>query len=714
MPVHSDLGLIDIRAHGAVGGGIVDDYAAISSAFAAAAATGGAVIFPPGTYRTSGTITYSTNKRLMVSGYGATLKLDAGSSGLKLNQGPSNIAGVSVLGLTVDGQSNASTTGIVIDDQYGATLRDVTIKDCTIGLHIKDTTSWSEGTDFDGIYVTGCATGIKFEKTGGTGSFGYCNWGLVHIDNVPSSGKGVHWAAGSAFHHANVDELVVHVSAGATGAVALDIDGDFQNNVQLHGVLEGSGALGSRNGIEIDASANVLGVTFFIYFAGTWTNEIVNPGNLEYRLSNRGRDFFARATGSDITRHFVHGDSQPRLSLRPGRILFGDGSSSVDANFSRSAAGRILVEDQLAINNVGAGADPYFFSNSGGSSLDLVSDAFRPSVDGATDLGTISRRFGLVFGNSFRVNGAAGDANPVVQLSASGLQLGAGGASAVDLRLFRGAVDRLDLESGDSFNIASGSILGTYSLAGTPTWAAAPTVSIGSDATGDIYYRASGGLLTRLGIGSAGQVLSVSGGLPAWATTGGSAWTDAGAYIHPTTLSDHLAIGTSTSTIADNAMAVIYNNGMVAQGSNDAIALEVRGNITFNGGPGANAHSAVFLAPAFDAASGGQTLTNAATLYIDGAPTGSANLTITNAYAAKIDGSVWLGSSAGKVGFFGSSGTTRQSITNLTDNSGGTANDTLQNVGVVYTQAEVANNFADLAAKLNAVIDALQAYNLLG
>jgi hypothetical protein len=39
---------------------------------------------------------------------------------------------------------------------------------------------------------------------------------------------------------------------------------------------------------------------------------------------------------------------------------------------------------------------------------------------------------------------------------------------------------------------------------------------LGSDATGDIYYRSSGGVLVRLPIGGGANVLTVSGGLPAW------------------------------------------------------------------------------------------------------------------------------------------------------------------------------------------------------
>lgn len=44
-----------------------------------------------------------------------------------------------------------------------------------------------------------------------------------------------------------------------------------------------------------------------------------------------------------------------------------------------------------------------------------------------------------------------------------------------------------------------------------------PVINVGSDATGDIYYRTSGGLFARLGIGSTGDLLTVAAGLPSWA-----------------------------------------------------------------------------------------------------------------------------------------------------------------------------------------------------
>lgn len=41
-------------------------------------------------------------------------------------------------------------------------------------------------------------------------------------------------------------------------------------------------------------------------------------------------------------------------------------------------------------------------------------------------------------------------------------------------------------------------------------------LDLGSDATGDIYYRNSSGATTRLGPGSNGDVLTIASGLPAW------------------------------------------------------------------------------------------------------------------------------------------------------------------------------------------------------
>ena len=65
-----------------------------------------------------------------------------------------------------------------------------------------------------------------------------------------------------------------------------------------------------------------------------------------------------------------------------------------------------------------------------------------------------------------------------------------------------------------------------------------------SGATGDLYYRDSGGALTRLPIGSTGQTLRVSGGAPAWGTGGG---------LNTSTKTSNYTIGSSDTVIFANA-----------------------------------------------------------------------------------------------------------------------------------------------------------------
>lgn len=48
-----------------------------------------------------------------------------------------------------------------------------------------------------------------------------------------------------------------------------------------------------------------------------------------------------------------------------------------------------------------------------------------------------------------------------------------------------------------------------------------PIINLGSDATGDIYYRNGSGVFARLPIGSNGEVLTLSGGAPSWVAPSG-------------------------------------------------------------------------------------------------------------------------------------------------------------------------------------------------
>jgi hypothetical protein len=94
---------------------------------------------------------------------------------------------------------------------------------------------------------------------------------------------------------------------------------------------------------------------------------------------------------------------------------------------------------------------------------------------------------------------------------------------------------------------------------------ATPSITLGSDATGDIWYRNSGGQVARLPIGSAGQALTVSGGLPVWAAVAGTGTVTSAAYVASTGMSitgTTPCTTTCTWTIAvDKATAANYYAG---------------------------------------------------------------------------------------------------------------------------------------------------------
>lgn len=80
---------------------------------------------------------------------------------------------------------------------------------------------------------------------------------------------------------------------------------------------------------------------------------------------------------------------------------------------------------------------------------------------------------------------------------------------------------------GANWDIIQVNIDGAVTLTGTQTLTnktlTAPVINVGSDATGDIYYRSSGGIFTRLPVGSNGNVLTLASGLPSWAAPSSSA-----------------------------------------------------------------------------------------------------------------------------------------------------------------------------------------------
>lgn len=78
-----------------------------------------------------------------------------------------------------------------------------------------------------------------------------------------------------------------------------------------------------------------------------------------------------------------------------------------------------------------------------------------PSSDGASAIGTSSFRYTNVVTNQTQIFASAGDANPVFQYNSSGIVMGAGGGSAVDLGVARSSAGTLAVTNGSSTNLAT-------------------------------------------------------------------------------------------------------------------------------------------------------------------------------------------------------------------------------------------------------------------
>jgi hypothetical protein len=115
-----------------------------------------------------------------------------------------------------------------------------------------------------------------------------------------------------------------------------------------------------------------------------------------------------------------------------------------------------------------------------------------------------------------------------------------------------------------SANVTGTATLATVSIAKGGTGQTTATAAFNAlnpmTTTGDIIYEASSTVAARLGIGSTGQVLTVSGGLPAWANSVSSNITALGMYENSATISANYTIGSGNNAMS--AGPITINSGV--------------------------------------------------------------------------------------------------------------------------------------------------------
>lgn len=347
---------------------------------------GGTVEIPSGNYRCAGPMVDGTvNVPQKWDCKGSTILPDAGVEVIIQSQARANNKGVSVTGITIDGQYRAGTVGVVIRDHASGILHDSQIRFCETGVLLESVNDWSESSSLYDVYVRDCKTGIHFKNSGGTGSMGYFSWGLVHVDYIGGSGNwsgtpiGIHVGEGTNVWVSDIASLVLHVT-GAT-ATAMRIDGDASRSVRWRGVVEGfsSPAPVSRDAIHISATGNAFSAEFEMFPLGTWTNIINNQAsgtNGAIVLKERGVGSFVQSSITPVLDAYVIGESAPRIRLTPSGLGLGSGSAPPDSLLSRLGANLIGSSGKIAFHNsanrrgtldsVATGDRDYTFGNSSG------------------------------------------------------------------------------------------------------------------------------------------------------------------------------------------------------------------------------------------------------------------------------------------------------------------------------------------------------------
>src|SRR5210317_1477155 len=152
----------------------------------------------------------------------------------------------------------------------------------------------------------------------------------------------------------------------------------------------------------------------------------------------------------------------------------------------------------------------------------------------------------------------------------------AGTAASVGLKLYG---DEFLLYNTSNVNVATftpvsstcnmtlnGGLITTATLSTNTVWngntigTAYGGTGLTSYTTGDILYASGTNTLSKLAIGTAGQVLKVSGGVPSWGADDSSNWTVSGSNIYPTTASQLLV---NTTSNADNRKLLVNGDGEV-------------------------------------------------------------------------------------------------------------------------------------------------------
>jgi len=320
-------------------------------------------------------------------------------------------------------------------------------------------------------------------------------------------------------------------SVGGTGTV---------NGITLSGTVTSSGNLtlgGTLSGVNLTTQV-------------TGTLPIANGGTNATTAPNARTNLGATTVGSNL---FTL--TNPSAITFP-RINADNTVSTLDAATFRTA--------------IGAGTGNGTVTSVGGTG----------TVNGITLTGTVTSSGNLTLGGTLSgvslstqvtgtlpiANGGSGQTTAQAAMNAfagavtSGSYLRGNGTNVVMSTIQAADVPTLNQNTTGTASNVTGTVAIANGGTGQTTATAAFNALNPMTTTGDIIYEASPTTAARLGIGSTGQVLTVAGGIPSWATPTASNITTLGLYENSATISANYTIGTGNNAMS--AGPITINTGV--------------------------------------------------------------------------------------------------------------------------------------------------------
>jgi hypothetical protein len=464
-----------------------------------------------------------------------------------------------------------------------------------IGLHIQPKgtglVTISDGTDFN--------KGIRFRSSGSAAS------AITLLDAVSSAGHVITLpdATTTLVGRGTTDTLTNKSISGTTNTLTDIANASLTNSaITINGTsvsLGGSISVGSVTSVTGTAPvvssggstpaislAAAYGDTQNPYASKTANNFLAAPNG------SAGVPTFRAIVAADIPT--LNQNTTGTASNVTGTVAIGNGGTgATTAPAARTALGATTVGGNMfTLTNPSAVTFPRFNADNTVSALDAAS--FRTAigagtgagsvtsvggtgtVNGITLTGTVTSSGNLTLGGTLSgvslatqvtgtlpiANGGTGETTRQNAMDAlagavtSGQYLRGNGTDVVMSAIQAADVPTLNQNTTGTASNVTGTVAIGNGGTGQTTATAAFNALNPMTTTGDILYEASPTVAARLGIGSTGQVLTVAGGIPSWATPTGSNVTTLGLYENSATISANYTIGTGNNAMSAGPITV--------------------------------------------------------------------------------------------------------------------------------------------------------------